>query len=81
MPEKRGKMDATAATGLLLDKGRRQAMSDPDRKPPAPPPAPPPADNPADSHPDQSGIIPGHIPGQPKDPEDPRFPGSQPDLA
>ncbi len=30
---------------------------------------------------EQTGIIPGKIPGQPTDPADPRFPGSQPDLA
>lgn len=30
---------------------------------------------------DQVGIIPGRIPGHPVDPGDPRFPGSQPDLA
>jgi hypothetical protein len=30
---------------------------------------------------DQTGIIPGSIPGRPSDPADPRFPGSQPDLA
>lgn len=31
--------------------------------------------------PDQVGIIPGKVPGNPVDPSDPRFPGSQPDLA
>jgi hypothetical protein len=36
-------------------------------------------DNPAEE--DQTGIIPGSIPGRPSDPADPRFPGSQPDLA
>lgn len=30
---------------------------------------------------DQIGIIPGKVPGHPTDPGDPRFPGSQPDLA
>ncbi|EWY39338.1 hypothetical protein N825_06440 [Skermanella stibiiresistens SB22] len=35
--------------------------------------------NPSDD--DQTGIIPGKIPGSPTDPSDPRFPGSQPDLA
>jgi hypothetical protein len=30
---------------------------------------------------EQVGIIPGEIPGQPTEPDDPRFPGSQPDLA
>ncbi len=45
---------------------------------PAPPPKP---EKPAESESDQTGIIPGKIPGQPKDPHDPRFPGSQPDLA
>jgi hypothetical protein len=41
-----------------------------------------PAQNPA-RNPDeeQTGIIPGKVPGQPTDPADPRFPGSQPDLA
>lgn len=34
-----------------------------------------------DERPDQVGIIPGKIPGHPVDPGDPRFPGSQPDLA
>lgn len=36
-------------------------------------------DDPA--RPDQVGIIPGKVPGSPVDPSDPRFPGSQPDLA
>ncbi len=31
--------------------------------------------------PEQAGIIPGEIPGRPKTPSDPRFPGSMPDLA
>ncbi|UEM19308.1 hypothetical protein JL100_019715 [Skermanella mucosa] len=30
---------------------------------------------------EQTGIIPGKVPGSPADPRDPRFPGSQPDLA
>ncbi len=30
---------------------------------------------------EQTGIIPGKVPGSPTDPRDPRFPGSQPDLA
>jgi hypothetical protein len=30
---------------------------------------------------DQIGILPGRVPGHPTDPQDPRFPGSQPDLA
>ena len=30
---------------------------------------------------DQVGVIPGEIPGRPTTPSDPRFPGSQPDLA
>ena len=49
---------------------------------PKPPPVTEPAENP-ESNPDeeQSGIIPGEIPGRPVDPADPRFPGSQPDLA
>lgn len=34
-----------------------------------------------DGRSDQIGILPGKIPGQPVDPGDPRFPGSQPDLA
>ena len=33
------------------------------------------------ARPDQVGIIPGKVPGSPVDPGDPRFPGSQPDLA
>jgi hypothetical protein len=33
------------------------------------------------ARPDQVGIIPGKVPGHPVDPSDPRFPGSQPDLA
>ena len=33
------------------------------------------------ARPDQVGIIPGKVPGSPVDPSDPRFPGSQPDLA
>jgi hypothetical protein len=41
-------------------------------------PAESPAQNPGE---EQTGIIPGKIPGQPTDPSDPRFPGSQPDLA
>jgi hypothetical protein len=45
-------------------------------------PAREPAENPV-QNPDeeQTGIIPGKVPGQPTDPADPRFPGSQPDLA
>jgi len=47
----------------------------PDEAPQDPaPPAPDPEE-------EQSGILPGKIPGQPTDPNDPRFPGSQPDLA
>ena len=34
-----------------------------------------------DDRPDEIGIIPGKVPGRPVDPADPRFPGSQPDLA
>ena len=34
-----------------------------------------------DPRPDQVGIIPGKVPGRPVAPGDPRFPGSQPDLA
>ena len=34
-----------------------------------------------DDRPDQIGIIPGKVPGRPVEPGDPRFPGSQPDLA
>ncbi|MBP2298226.1 hypothetical protein [Azospirillum picis] len=34
-----------------------------------------------DDRPDQVGIIPGKVPGRPVSPGDPRFPGSQPDLA
>ncbi|HEV7371983.1 hypothetical protein [Arenibaculum sp.] len=30
---------------------------------------------------EQIGILPGKVPGRPVDPSDPRFPGSQPDLA
>jgi hypothetical protein len=49
---------------------------------PKAPPVPEPAETP-DASPDeeQTGIIPGEIPGRPTDPSDPRFPGSQPDLA
>jgi hypothetical protein len=46
------------------------------------PPIPEPAENPvSDPDEEQTGIIPGEIPGRPTDPADPRFPGSQPDLA
>jgi hypothetical protein len=46
------------------------------------PPVPEPAENPvSDPDEEQAGIIPGEIPGRPTDPADPRFPGSQPDLA
>jgi|tagenome__1003787_1003787.scaffolds.fasta_scaffold16050040_1 hypothetical protein len=49
---------------------------------PKPPTAPEPEENPvSDPDEEQSGVIPGEIPGQPVDPADPRFPGSQPDLA
>ena len=49
---------------------------------PKPPPGYEPAETP-EPGPDeeQTGIIPGEIPGRPADPADPRFPGSQPDLA
>lgn len=60
-------------------------MSDPNKpelNPPVPA-APVPADEERreDERPDQVGIIPGKVPGRPIDPGDPRFPGSQPDLA
>jgi hypothetical protein len=49
---------------------------------PAPGRAPAPAENPEpDPDEEQTGIVPGEIPGRPTDPADPRFPGSQPDLA
>ena len=50
----------------------------PEDAPTPPPPAREPAQNPDE---EQTGVIPGKIPGQPVDPADPRFPGSQPDLA
>lgn len=46
-----------------------------------PPPEPGEAERREDDRPDQTGIIPGEIPGRPTTPSDPRFPGSQPDLA
>jgi hypothetical protein len=57
------------------------ATSKPDDAP-AREPSREPGENPAQK-PDeeQTGIIPGKLPGQPVDPADPRFPGSQPDLA
>jgi len=51
-------------------------MPDPDQIPARPQP-----EKPTDPNEEQTGIIPGRIPGQPKAPHDPRFPGSQPDLA
>jgi hypothetical protein len=46
------------------------------------PPVPEPAEKPvSDPDEEQAGIVPGEIPGRPTDPADPRFPGSQPDLA
>jgi hypothetical protein len=54
------------------------AIGKPEDAPPAREPAESPPQNPDE---EQTGIIPGKIPGQPTDPADPRFPGSQPDLA
>ena len=45
---------------------------------PAPVPVEPPEPGSDD---EQTGIVPGEIPGRPTNPADPRFPGSQPDLA
>ncbi|MBP2292484.1 hypothetical protein [Azospirillum rugosum] len=50
--------------------------------PPGPiPPEPTEEERREDDRPDQIGIIPGKVPGRPVEPGDPRFPGSQPDLA
>ena len=54
------------------------ATGKPEDAPPAREPAESPPQNPDEQ---QTGIIPGKIPGRPTDPADPRFPGSQPDLA
>jgi hypothetical protein len=62
--------------------GTSISIGNPDDAPTPPPPRKPggePAENPVEE--EQTGIIPGKIPGQPNDPADPRFPGSQPDLA
>ncbi len=58
-------------------------MPDKTVPPPAPVPAPEEREErrDGDDRPDQVGIIPGKLPGNPVDPRDPRFPGSQPDLA
>ncbi|MCW2236043.1 hypothetical protein [Azospirillum canadense] len=45
------------------------------------PPEPTEEERREDDRPDQIGIIPGKVPGRPVEPGDPRFPGSQPDLA
>ena len=50
----------------------------PTRRRPRENPAGKPAGNPEE---EQTGIIPAKIPGTAHDPADPRFPGSQPDLA
>jgi len=56
-------------------------MTDP-KTPESRPEAPPAEEEaPERRRPDQIGIIPGKVPGHPVDPHDPRFPGSQPDLA
>lgn len=52
--------------------------TDTPKEPPVPEPAEKPVSDPDD---EQTGIVPGEIPGRPTDPADPRFPGSQPDLA
>ncbi len=55
-------------------------MTDP-KKPFETPPQPAEEERREDDRPDEIGIIPGKVPGRPVDPADPRFPGSQPDLA
>ena len=60
----------------MPDPKEMDPLRDPDR-----PAEPPPDDRREPERPDQTGIIPGRIPGHPVDPRDPRFPGSQPDLA
>ncbi|MBP2313224.1 hypothetical protein [Azospirillum soli] len=45
------------------------------------PPEPSEEERREDGRSDQIGIIPGKVPGRPVEPGDPRFPGSQPDLA
>ncbi|QCO00823.1 hypothetical protein D3867_01320 [Azospirillum argentinense] len=60
--------------------GQEVTMSDPN-KPEQNPPVPTDEECREDERPDQVGIIPGKVPGRPIDPGDPRFPGSQPDLA
>jgi hypothetical protein len=63
-----------SASILSTGKPEDSPASRPEEKP-----ARKPTDNPAEE--EQTGIIPGSIPGHPSDPADPRFPGSQPDLA
>ena len=66
-------VDPTAGIALA-DKPENAPTSRPDEDPAGRSP-----EDPAEE--DQTGIIPGSIPGRPSDPIDPRFPGSQPDLA
>jgi hypothetical protein len=66
-----------AASGVAAANPDDAPTREPSREP-VKNPAQNPAENPDE---EQTGIIPGKIPGQPTDPADPRFPGSQPDLA
>lgn len=52
-----------------------------DKDLPPPPPEPTEEERREDGGSGQIGIVPGEIPGRPVSPSDPRFPGSQPDLA
>jgi len=60
---------------------KEETMSDKPDPSPVPTPEEREEQRDRDHRPDQIGIIPGKVPGQPIDPSDPRFPGSQPDLA
>lgn len=57
---------------------RKTPKTDPDSRPDADRDTP---ERRPDADEDQVGILPGRVPGRPVTPEDPRFPGSQPDLA
>lgn len=65
----------------MADPKETDPLRDPDRPAEPPPAEPAPDDRREPERPDQVGIVPGRIPGHPVDPHDPRFPGSQPDLA
>lgn len=69
-----------ASTGDIRQAGRPRHPGETPAGPPADRPSGEPERRPEPDE-DQIGILPGRVPGRPADPDDPRFPGSQPDTA